>query len=245
MPPRPTEMTRNRGRWPSEINEFLAFVYTPGLWARRHRVLLTERVESLRRFVLGWLYHRAGVPILGPNDERITYPVKPIYGPDAPWVIHALDVGQGQYDPLVSEKRYKIAAGGPGIIETDRFLVFGRPYLHDKSDPPVLAKAMRIIEDQAEIAARLKWKVCKLCGRAFPAQRNAKACPSCLARLSRRQSHNRLSKSPENPVVFRYYDATRQPQFAFFELSPGLKPPRILLRYSVWAVGSVFTLKKS
>ena len=227
-------------RWPIDLGEFLAFAYAPERWARKHGLAWTEDLEQRRFLVVVWLYQRAGVPTIGPDGRRLGVPVKPRYAPTAPWTVR--EFNDAKYPPALSEKIEQIARGDAyGMIEADRIMTTSRAHLAENWHPPDVAKALHIIEGQAtHIAASRQWKVCPLCGRAFPTIGNTKACPPCRRRFTRRQIQWRLARAPKEPITFRYLNPMEVPQFGYLRIASGVRAPRVLRRLASRRIGTVF-----
>jgi hypothetical protein len=229
----------SKARWPRDLGEFLTFAYAPERWARKHSLDWTEDLQQRSRMVVVWLYHRAGVPTIGPDGRRIVVPVKPRYAPTAPWV--ARELNDVKYPPVLSERLEQIVRGNSyGMIETDRFMTTSRAHLAEDWHPPEVRKALHAIEDQASVAASRQWRVCPLCGRAFPRLGNTKACPPCRRRWTRRQIQWRLVRAPKEPITFRYFNPREEPQAGYLHIASGVRAPHALRRFVSRPIGSAF-----
>lgn len=189
--------------WPDEYRELTTFLYQPKRWARAFRVDYTPEVEQLRETALRWLYHRAGAPRVGLQGERNVLSAKP-YLPAGPHAIARLtDISEKfetQKLKALEQQGFRIVFSPSNHISLDT--VRHWDFLGDV-EPQKLREALVPVRHQLELSKSTQWKICRLCGRAFPALGKAKTCPTCRGRWTRRQIEERLSRAPEDPVVFR------------------------------------------
>ncbi|HLY23521.1 MAG TPA: hypothetical protein VKT83_13740 [bacterium] len=226
-------------RWPRDLGEFLTFLYAPQRLTRKYGLIwgdVSDILERTRRFALTWLYHRAQLPLVGPDGERMTVPAKPIHSPKAARTRHELfDV---KYPPEWTDTVERMAyEDTPEMVETERFLIEGNPHLIEGWHPLGVNTVLRIVERQAKVALRRKWKVCPLCARVFPAYGKTRACPPCRRRWTRRQVQRRLKRAPKNPIVFRYFKPYGEPQLVYLKITDGVRAPGTLHRLTPHSVG--------
>jgi hypothetical protein len=238
---RACKSTMSEPRWPRDLGDFSAFLYGPERLARKHGLAwseVAETIERTRRFALTWLYQRAEVPVVGPDGEQMTVLAKPIHSPHAARTRHELfDVKYpSEWIDTVEEMA---AEEAPKMVETERFLVEGNPHLVEDWHSPLVKKVLSIVEYQARVALRRKWKVCPLCARVFPAYGKTLACPPCRRRWTRRQVQRRLRRAPKNPVVFRYFKPPTEPQLAYLEIADTVRAPENLRRITPYPMGSI------
>jgi hypothetical protein len=187
-----------RGDWPHRFAELASFLYTPARWARARSVAWTDELEQLQQQFLKGIYRATEAQRLSDGSAaarapRLSSPLSPQVSGHLARSARVL-AAQGM--------RFIISGGivvarGPGVEKAERVL----SEIAYRS--PMLVEPMRTLCQQQEDATsgHWQWKVCRLCGRAFPAIRKAKACPPCRRRLYRRQVEWSLRSAPVIPVV--------------------------------------------
>ena len=238
-----------RPRWHTQIRRLMSFLYTPLRWARACGVPWgTEELELFRRDALHWLYQRAQAPTVGPDGHRSVLSIGKVYSPAAPRVIEALAAAAGEEDVAEEDRTFTHRAyvkhlermglkvmfspdGSPGLDDASHWA-----HAADNVQSPALKMALVPIQQALELSKRRRWKICPLCGRAFPKFGNTKACPPCRRKLTRRQVQSRLAHAPNDAVVFRITPVS-DPQSLRLSIAAGVDAPAALRRLCYVADG--------
>jgi hypothetical protein len=227
-----------RGDWPSQFGELASFLYTPARWARRRGVQWTSSLGREWGHLLWKVYSLAGVPHILSDGTRSILPTRrTTLSPLAPSMLRlfesrALATKSSLFNrytrrplSLFPKSAPRKSLGLTAFFEPSPETLLGEM----RKRSPELASLLQPLYGAYAVAVTRRWKLCPLCGRAFPASRKAICCPPCQARWTRRQRQRRIAQAPKDPVIYRYRK-TDDGEIGGLSLALGLAAPATLKR---------------